>query len=180
MKHPLTLTILLLPVMMFFQPYSANATWPPNGWAYWLQDISLGTLTSESPNLVVMDYSSTGGESGEWTAQEIASLHDAGCVVVAYFSIGEAENYRYYWQNSWVDSPPAWLGPVNPDWAGNYKVRFWMSDWKDILFGVESGDNKSYLDRIIDQGFDGIYLDIVDAYYYWSEGSRGRQICRRG
>ncbi len=26
-----------------------------------------------------------------------------------------------------------------------------------------------YLDQIVDQGFDGVYLDIIDAYYYWED-----------
>lgn len=161
--------ILLPALLLLIVPHPVHATWPPSGWAYWLQDISLSTLASEAPDVVVMDYSSTGGADGEWTAQQITTLKDAGITVIAYLSIGEAEDYRFYWQNSWTTDPPVWLGPVNPDWAGNYKVRYWMSDWQAILYGTTSGDNESYLDRIIDQGFDGIYLDIVDAYYYWSE-----------
>jgi cysteinyl-tRNA synthetase len=27
-----------------------------------------------------------------------------------------------------------------------------------------------YLDKIIDAGFDGVYLDIIDAYEFWGEG----------
>lgn len=31
------------------------------------------------------------------------------------------------------------------------------------------GSEDSYLDKIIDQGFDGVYLDIIDAYEYYQE-----------
>lgn len=84
-------------------------------------------------------------------------------LLVAYMSIGEAEDYRYYWKDSWTKSPPSWLGPENPDWKGNYKVRYWDPAWQALLFGSSS----SYLDRIVGAGFDGVYLDIVDAFEFW-------------
>lgn len=84
-------------------------------------------------------------------------------LVIAYMSIGEAENYRYYWQSSWSASPPAWLDDENPDWEGNYKVRYWYSSWQDIIYGNDS----SYLKKILDAGFDGVYLDIIDAFEYY-------------
>ena len=44
-------------------------------------------------------------------------------MVLAYLSIGEAEDYRGYWDPSWVDASgvpipgvaPAWLGAENPE-----------------------------------------------------------------
>ncbi len=81
-------------------------------------------------------------------------------LVICYMSIGEAENYRFYWQNSWNSSKPQWLEAENPDWAGNYKVRYWYPEWQAIIFG----NSNSYLDRILSAGFDGVYLDIVDAF----------------
>jgi cysteinyl-tRNA synthetase len=83
-------------------------------------------------------------------------------------SIGEAEDYRYYWKPEWKRNPPAWLGKVNPDWPGCYKVHYWDKNWQDIIFG----NNSSYLKRILDAGFDGAYLDIIDAFEYFEEGGR--------
>jgi cysteinyl-tRNA synthetase len=40
-------------------------------------------------------------------------------------------------------------------------VRFWYPGWQDIIVYNED----SYLSRIIAAGFDGVYLDRVDAYY---------------
>ncbi len=159
---------LVVVAVIIVLPKSTIASWPPQGWAYWLQDISLATLEQESPDVAVIDYSSTGGADGEWTAEQISQLKNAGTTVLAYLSIGEAENYRYYWQESWTKTPPGWLGPLNPDWPGNYKVRYWMPEWKAILYGTAEGADESYFDRVLDQGFDGVYLDIIDAYYYWS------------
>ncbi len=84
-------------------------------------------------------------------------------LVICYMSIGEAEDYRYYWKSEWETNPPPWLDKENPDWPGNYKVKYWYKDWQDIICGA--GD--SYLKKIIDAGFDGVYLDIIDAYEYF-------------
>lgn len=84
-------------------------------------------------------------------------------LVIAYMSIGEAEDYRYYWKPSWSTTPPLWLDDENPDWDGNYKVRYWNSSWQDIIYGNDS----SYLKKILDAGFDGVYLDIIDAFEFY-------------
>jgi cysteinyl-tRNA synthetase len=154
-----------------------------NDWLYVLQPgaVGLPAIQASSYDALVIDYSLDGGASSELTTAQVGALKASGKVVLAYLSIGEAEDYRYYWQSIWNDQPapdpdaPAWLGPFNPEFPNNYKVRYWQAPWQAILFGTTSGPNKSYLDRIIDQGFDGIYLDIVDAFTYWDEdGERPR------
>ena len=89
----------------------------------------------------------------------------ASRLVIAYMSIGEAEDYRYYWQPDWSSNPPGWLGPENPDWAGNYLVEYWNDEWQNIIFG----SSDSYLGRILNSGFDGVYLDKIDSYETWEE-----------
>lgn len=84
-------------------------------------------------------------------------------LVICYMSIGEAEDYRYYWDSSWDSNPPSWVREENPDWPGNYKVEYWNPDWQDIIFG----NDNSYLKKIILAGFDGVYLDIIDAFEYF-------------
>ncbi len=86
-------------------------------------------------------------------------------LAVAYLSIGEAEDYRYYWNPTWNASPPSWLLKENPDWPGNYKVHYWDPAWQSIIYGNDS----SYLKRIIDAGFDGVYLDLIDAFEYFED-----------
>ena len=133
-----------------------------------LQDVDLPAIGATRYDLVVIDYSVDGTDPYRWSSRQVKTLKNSvgGKIVLAYLSIGEAEEYRFYWDFSWADelSPdpdaPDWLGRVNQDWPGNFKVKYWKSGWQDIVF--------SYLDRIIGQGFDGIYLDIVDAYWYWS------------
>ncbi len=84
-------------------------------------------------------------------------------LVIAYMSIGEAEDYRYYWKDEWKTNPPDWLDEENPDWPGNYKVKYWNKEWQSIIYGNEN----SYLQKILNAGFDGVYLDIIDAFEYF-------------
>ncbi len=83
--------------------------------------------------------------------------------VLCYMSIGEAEDYRYYWNPAWRTDPPSWLEDENPEWPGNYKVRYWDKEWQNIIYG----NNQSYVKKIIDAGFDGVYLDIIEAFEYF-------------
>lgn len=87
-------------------------------------------------------------------------------MVCAYLSVGEAEDYREYWKPAWdnEETRPSWICEENEDWEGNYKVKYWSQSWRSILYGSSSG----YLDRILNAGFDGAYLDVVDAYEYFA------------
>jgi cysteinyl-tRNA synthetase len=161
-------------------------------WVYWIQGPDLSQLAASSAGLVVIDYAADGTDASAFTAQQIADLKASGSgkLVICYLSIGEAEDYRYYWglQNGnptadWSANPPVWLGPTNPDWAGNYKVRYWNSEWQQLIIANPGGhpvlgNQPSYLDRVIDAGFDGVFLDIVDGFEYWGpldDGGNGQQ-----
>lgn len=99
--------------------------------------------------------------------QEIASLKlkpgGGSRLLIAYMSIGEAENYRYYWKKGWRNGTPSFIYRKNPDWPGNYKVFYWDPEWKNII----TGNPDSYTQKILDAGFDGVYLDIIDAFEYY-------------
>jgi len=86
-------------------------------------------------------------------------------IILCYMSIGQAEKYRFYWHPEWDENPPSWLDEPDPDWKGDYWVRYWDPAWQAIIYG----NPESYVDRIIELGFDGIYLDRVDAYEYYQE-----------
>jgi len=129
-------------------------------WAYQLQNANPEEIISTSFNLIVIDYSRDGTEKTAYTPIEILKIKLSGKIPIAYISIGEAEDYRFYWKEEWYYSPPPWLGNENPEWKGNYAVKYWSKEWKQIIF--------SYLDKIINQGFCGVYLDRVDAFEYWS------------
>ena len=131
----------------------------------------LSAIAETEYDLVIMDlfYEDADGVPRALSRADLDSIrHKAGGgerLLVCYMSVGEAEDYRYYWDESWGDDPPAWLAGVNPAWEGNYKVEYWDPDWRALLLG-SSG---AYLDRILEAGFDGAYLDIIDAYEYFEE-----------
>ncbi|NLI47516.1 MAG: hypothetical protein GX414_10470 [Acidobacteria bacterium] len=122
----------------------------------------LATLAATDFDLVLVDLFFNDGAA--LTPAEVSALKTKARggrrLVVAYLSIGEAEDYRYYWRPEWAVSPPAWLGEENPDWPGNYKVDYWHPGWQAIIRGGAG----SYLQRILDAGFDGVYLDLIDAF----------------
>ncbi len=160
-----------------------------DSWGYQLQEFDLPALAASAFGALVIDYSTTGDASGELTAAQVNALRAGPCgqrAVLAYLSIGEAESYRYYFDAAWLDAvgdpgagAPAFLGPTNPDWEDNYKARYWLRAWQRVLFGNASGPDRSYVDRIIDVGFDGVYLDIVDAYEFWGPSEIGGNDERR-
>lgn len=86
-------------------------------------------------------------------------------IAISYLSIGEAEDYRYYWTDEFQNSLPEWILKENPNWVGNYSVEYWNDEWQEI---IATGEN-SYLKKIIAAGFDGVYLDIVDGYQTFEE-----------
>ena len=125
----------------------------------------IDAVTSTNYDLLIMDLFFTDGTV--FSASEIDQLktkaNGGTRLVICYMSIGEAEDYRYYWQAEWDSSKPEWLDAENPDWAGNYKVKYWHPEWQAIIYG----NNDSYLKKILDANFDGVYLDIIDAFEYY-------------
>ena len=92
-------------------------------------------------------------------------------LVIKYFSIGESENYRYYWRPEWNKSKPSWMSKENKEWKGNYLVQYWHPTWQQIIFGSP----EAYADKMLELGFDGFYLDRVDAYYYFGDNKQSRE-----
>jgi len=152
-------------------------------------DVTVADLTAAGFEWLILEPTVDGGAAGDLSALQVQQIRTAGpCpkTALAYLSIGEAEDYRDYWDPAWVDAngdpipgvAPDWLGPANPDFAGNYKVRYWDPDWQALMFGTPAGPDKTPLDRILDQGFDGVYLDIIDAYEFWSGPEGGFELTR--
>lgn len=125
----------------------------------------LNALAGTNYDVLIIDLFDEYGKA--LTATEVSALsvkeNGGDRLVLAYMSIGEAEDYRYYWDTAWSSLPPSWLVEENPNWPGNYKVRYWDESWKALLYGVP----QAYLDRILAAGFDGVYLDIIDAFEFF-------------
>jgi len=124
----------------------------------------INAVTATNYDCIIMDLFLN---NEQFTASEIAQLRNKANggkrMVICYMSIGEAEDYRYYWQSSWSNNKPDWIAKENPDWPGNYKVKYWNEEWQGIIY--KNAD--SYLSKITTAGFDGVYLDIIDAFEYF-------------
>ena len=122
-------------------------------WRYQLQGIDPAEIAASSSDLVVIDHSVDGRPFTLAEVEQMKRKPDGSRrIVLSYMSIGEAEDYRWYWDKRSVD----WLGRENPKWPGNYGVRFWHAGWQQIIF--------EYTDKILAAGFDGVYLDKVDEF----------------
>jgi len=162
MKLPL-LTILLAQFLFIGNSISAQQS-SPASFAYVLQADSLAKSKAEAvTNLaacgrdwIVLDASFSSDEP--WIEKDLSAIRagKSGRKVIAYLSIGEAENYRAYWQGAWKTNPPAFLLGENPEWKGNFRVKYWQAGWQKIILAD--------VDKIMAAGFDGVYLDIVDGF----------------
>lgn len=132
---------------------------------YRSKDIYLSSIANTNYDLVIMDAY----YAGEFlTADDLERIHykanGGKRIVIAYMSVGQAEPYRHYWQQEWEQKQPEWLSGYNEVWS-NYHVKYWRPEWKAILMG----SRESYLDNIISAGFDGAFLDVVDAYQFFQQ-----------
>ena len=128
----------------------------------------IDAITATNYDLLVMDLYL---DDEVFTKEELEQLRQkangGSRLVLCYLSIGEAEDYRPYWQQAWDENPPNWLLEENPNWAGNYSVRYWDEAWQTLIIGSAG----SYLGSILEAGFDGIYLDLVDAFWKFESES---------
>ncbi len=144
------------------RPLAAVATW-----RYQLDKIDVADLAQDPSDLLVVDYAKKNGKV-PLTVDDVARLKrrpdGRPRFVVAYLSVGESEEFRFYWDPKWTapasEPLPDWIGEENCAWPKAHRVRYWSDGWKQINF--RSPD--SYLRRIIEAGFDGVYLDRVDIY----------------
>ena len=136
-------------------------------WLY-LIDVDLepevvGQIAASGYDMVVLDFIPSEESNTDYPmADVVAQLHGAPSpkLVIAYVDIGEAEDYRTYWQQGWRVGDPEWIAGDDPDgWEGNYPVAYWHDEWREIWLG-EGGT----LQQILDAGFDGVYLDWIEAY----------------
>jgi cysteinyl-tRNA synthetase len=162
-------------------------------WGYQIQDINadgvVDSLAESHYDMLVLEPTRTdwSSKARDFNTKEMvprlkntcASDGDHRKLIIAYIDIGEAEDWRWYWSWSeeWKEDDPKpedWPDYIithDPDgWGGNYPVAYWDKTWKDIVIYGENqssspyGDYNSIIDEVIKDGFDGIYLDWVEAF----------------
>ena len=152
-------------------------------WGYMLQGLNGNPLSAveiaaAAHDLMVIDFSRDGTDARAFTPTQVDNMANGSGgekLMVSYISIGEVSDFRDEWDADWTTTglatgqltaqAPDWLGPVNPDWPESRKVRYWDQGWQDLIF---NDSHTGWLDKIVGNGFDAAYLDIVDAYYYWA------------
>src|SRR5690606_7270424 len=74
-------------------------------WGYQLQQVERDAVATSPYDLMVIDYSRNGSAELAFSRADVAAMQrkpDGGArLVLAYLSIGEAEDYRSYWQRGW-------------------------------------------------------------------------------
>ncbi|PJI84348.1 uncharacterized protein (TIGR01370 family) [Yoonia maricola] len=119
---------------------------------YQLQNADYASLSAGDFRVAVIDP-----DDSELTAEQVSDLQTSqDKLLYAYTSIGEAETYRDYWEDSWTTNPPDYVLGENAEWEGNFRVEFWDTDWQAIIY--------ERIDDLLAKGYDGAYLDIVDGY----------------
>ena len=159
-----------------------------NSWQFRKQEKYLNALADTNYDCLIIDLL---GPEHPLTPEEVEKIHykknGGRRILICYMSLGEAETYRTYWNRDWSnymdsnneDADAAdrenaenwkhavsyceWIDGPNGDWVGNFKVRYWTAEWQKVLFGTSD----SYIDILTRYGFDGCFLDVIDAYEYF-------------
>jgi len=169
----LSILILLSTLLNACQPSgSTSPDWGSvKNFLYQLQHADPDRIGPTAFDLIVVPISTAG--SSPKVIPALKGSAGGPKIILCYMSIGQTENYRWYWKLDWVKNPPDWLDAPDGVWAGDYWVKYWMPEWQRIIYGTPD----SYLDRILALGYDGVYLDRVDAYWYYQD--QGRETAAR-
>ena len=158
-------------------------------WGYQLQGAHAMLIPPEI-DLLVIDHARDASATDLISAADVETFRQRPRapprIVLAYLSVGEAETYRYYWWKPWASGAyfglmrPSWLGSENKEWKGNFQVRYWQAGWQRLIVNPNRtrlealreawfGAHMSYIDKLLEAGFDGVYLDRVDAFGAWEK-----------
>lgn len=128
-----------------------------------LEDAKFDQMAKSPYDLLVIEPIFTEAENRDFPINQVIKTlksQHPDRLILAYIDIGEAEEWRYYWQQGWKIGSPEWIVADDPDgWDGNFPVAYWHPDWQDI-WTAENGQ----IAQLIDAGFDGVYLDWIEAY----------------
>ncbi|MFA6089564.1 MAG: endo alpha-1,4 polygalactosaminidase [Candidatus Woesearchaeota archaeon] len=132
---------------------------------YQLQSTSFKDLKSLNVDFLIIDVDDSNLNSFQISVlKQTENGKKENMKILSYLSIGEAEDYRNYWKETWKVRNPDFIDLENPEWKGNYKVNYWDVVWQNITI--------ERIKDIADLGYDGVYLDVVDAFEYYQNKGR--------
>jgi cysteinyl-tRNA synthetase len=114
-----------------------------------LQGIVPSQIAAAPVGVKVIDLYDDNGQL--FAASQVAQMEANNSLLLGYFSLGEAENYRSYFSSL----PSSILGPADPSWPGDYQLEYWSSAWKTVC--------TNSIDQMITLGYGGAYFDVVSA-----------------
>jgi len=139
-------------------------------WMYQFQGLesksAVEALAGSPYDLLVVEPMGTYQAAKDFDMKGMVSrLHAGkrGRLVLAYLDIGQADSNRTYWKKGWKPpgqkqrGDPDFLLKPDPDgWKDTYVVRPSDPRWQDLVLADVA--------KIMTAGFDGLYLDWVEAY----------------
>ena len=125
-----------------------------HSWAYYIKDPSIDKMRASNFDLIVTDVGSD--TIKRFSREQIESIQKTGNRVVAFLSLGAAENYRDYWETAWFTERPEWMKEENKFWRGNFRVENLLhKDWMRIT--------RQQIDQVMNAGFDGIMINGINS-----------------
>lgn len=136
------------------------------GVQYWGEGYDAATLATQPHGLLILETTTIGAPFSEtgrevlFSPPEIAAIRRDGTrPALGYLNVSEIETYRDYWVDQIGTTPPDplpdWYGPTAE--AGDHLAAFWTEGWRQILL--------ERVDRLMQAGVDGLFLDDVLHYY---------------
>ena len=100
----------------------------PKTGMYVLQGIDPAAVATAPFDVKIIDIYDDAGQL--FTPPQVQQMGGGpgGGLLLGYFSIGEAENFRDYF----ATLPPADIGPLNPSFPGDFEVAYWTDAWKAV------------------------------------------------
>lgn len=126
---------------------------------YQLQNTEFENLINLDVDALVIDQ-----DEANLTTTQISQLASK-FLLLGYINIGEAEDYRSYWQDDWRPGYPSYIDEAIPNEPGKYTAKFYDTNWQTIQL--------TRMQSLAEQGYEGAYLDGIESYKYYQERSRG-------
>ncbi|WP_210247285.1 endo alpha-1,4 polygalactosaminidase [Blastochloris sulfoviridis] len=117
---------------------------------YVLQEVSPTEIAAAPVDVKIVETCDDNGTA--FAAEQVSTMTSGSGLVLGYFSLGEAEDYRSYFSSI----PETILGPADPQWPGCYEVAYWTAEWLKVA--------KTEVTKLIEAGYDGAYFDVVDTF----------------
>lgn len=146
------------------------------GVQYWGATFNANELAAAPHGLLIVEMARLGADATHGTRETFFSADETDKIkkmgqrpVLAYLNLAKVEPYRNYWVDAAIahagrkllqqgDEP--WVGPSLG--ADGTLARFWTPEWAAIV--------EDRVDRLVQSGVDGLFLDDVLQYYTYHVG----------